>query len=37
MTNYGTMKDMDIRVEELELTDQWDKVFPAAMRWTTER
>lgn len=28
MTNYGTMKDMDIRVEEIELTDQWIRFFP---------
>ena len=26
--NYGTMEDTTIQVEPLELTDEWDKVFP---------
>ena len=26
--NYGTMTDTAIRVEPIELTDEWDKVFP---------
>lgn len=26
--NYGTMTDTSIRMEELVLTDEWDKVFP---------
>lgn len=26
--NYGSMQDTDIHVEEIELTDEWDKVFP---------
>lgn len=28
MVNYGTMQDVNIRVEEIELTEEWDKVFP---------
>lgn len=28
MTNYGTMKHMDIGVEEIELTDRWIRFFP---------
>lgn len=28
MVNYGSMQDTDIRVESIELTSQWDKVFP---------
>lgn len=26
--NYGAMTDVDIRKEELMLTEEWDKVFP---------
>ena len=26
--NYGTMEDTSIKVEAIELTDEWDKVFP---------
>ena len=26
--NYGTMEDTSIKVEPIELTDEWDKVFP---------
>lgn len=28
MVNYGSMQDTDIRVESIELTSRWDKVFP---------
>lgn len=27
-TNYGAMTDVSIRVEPIELTEEWDKVFP---------
>lgn len=26
--NYGNMKDVSIKMEPIELTDEWDKVFP---------
>lgn len=26
--NYGTMRDLEIHMEDIELTDEWDKVFP---------
>lgn len=26
--NYGNMKDVSIKIEPIELTDEWDKVFP---------
>ena len=26
--NYGEIQDTHIRIEPIELTDQWDKVFP---------
>ena len=28
MLNYGSMQDTDIRVAAIELTSEWDKVFP---------
>ena len=28
LVNYGSMRDTDIRVEDIELTSEWDKVFP---------
>ena len=26
--NYGNMKDVSIKIEPIELTEEWDKVFP---------
>ena len=28
VVNYGMMEDTSIKVEPIELTDEWDKVFP---------
>ncbi len=28
MIDYGNMKDMTIHMEQIKLTDEWDKVFP---------
>lgn len=28
MVNYGAMQDKNIRMEEIELTEEWDKTFP---------
>ena len=37
VVNYGMMEDTSIKVEPIELTDEWDKVFPQSSKVVHEK
>ena len=37
VVNYGMMEDTSIKVEPIELTDEWDKVFPQSNKVVHEK